>query len=71
MAVIQEAYVAGVSTRKVDQVVETLGLRVSRSEVSRICAGLDEHVDAFRSRPLGGGAARLLLLPARSLKAQP
>src|SRR5207247_10572939 len=40
VAVVQEAYVAGVSTRKVDQVVESLGLRVSRSEVSRICAGL-------------------------------
>jgi transposase-like protein len=46
--------VAGVSTRKVDQVVESLGLRVSKSEVSRICAGLDEQVDAFRNRPLEG-----------------
>jgi putative transposase len=54
VAVIQEAYVAGVSTRKVDQVVESLGLRISKSEVSRICAGLDEQVDAFRERPLGG-----------------
>ncbi len=50
----QEAYVAGVSTRKVDQVVESLGLRVSKSEVSRICQGLDEQVDAFRNRPLEG-----------------
>ena len=47
VAVIREAYVAGVSTRKVDQVVETLGVRVSKSEVSRICAGLDEQVGAF------------------------
>jgi transposase-like protein len=54
VAVVQEAYVAGVSTRKVDQVVESLGLRISKSEVSRICAGLDEQVDAFRSRPLEG-----------------
>jgi transposase-like protein len=54
VSVVQEAYVAGVSTRKVDQVVESLGLRVSRSEVSRICAGLDAQVDAFRNRPLGG-----------------
>jgi transposase-like protein len=46
VAVVQEAYVAGVSTRKVDQVVESLGLRVSKSEVSRICAGLDEQVEA-------------------------
>jgi len=54
VAVVQEAYVAGVSTRKVDQVVESLGLRVSKSEVSRICQGLDEQVDAFRNRPLEG-----------------
>ena len=54
VSVVQEAYVAGVSTRKVDQVVESLGLRVSKSEVSRICEGLDEQVDAFRDRPLEG-----------------
>jgi len=54
VSVVQEAYVAGVSTRKVDQVVESLGLRVSKSEVSRICQGLDEQVDAFRHRPLEG-----------------
>ena len=54
VAVVQEAYVAGVSTRKVDQVVESLGLRVSKSEVSRVCEGLDEQVEAFRSRPLEG-----------------
>ena len=46
MSVVQEAYVAGVSTRKVDQVVESLGLRISKSEVSRICQGLDEQVKA-------------------------
>ena len=44
----------GVSTRRVDQLVESLGLGVSRSEVSRICAGLDEQVEAFRTRPLAG-----------------
>jgi putative transposase len=54
VSVVQEAYVAGVSTRKVDQVVESLGLRISKSEVSRICQGLDEQVEAFRSRPLEG-----------------
>src|SRR3954463_1889499 len=54
LAVIQQAYVCGVSTRRVDQLVESLGLRVSRSEVSRICALLDEHVEAFRTRPLEG-----------------
>jgi transposase-like protein len=54
VSVVQEAYVAGVSTRKVDQVVESLGLRISKSEVSRICQGLDEQVNAFRNRPLEG-----------------
>lgn len=54
VAVVQEAYVAGVSTGKVDQLVESLGLRISKSEVSRICAGLDEQVEAFRNRPLDG-----------------
>ncbi len=54
VAVVQQAYVCGVSTRRVDQLVESLGLRISRCEVSRICAGLDEQVEAFRSRPLEG-----------------
>jgi Transposase, Mutator family len=54
LSVVQQAYVCGVSTRRVDQLVESLGLRVSRSEVSRICAGLDEQVEVFRTRPLEG-----------------
>ena len=51
-AVIMEAYVAGVSTRSVDDLVAALGAEsgISKSEVSRICAGLDEMVEAFRSR---------------------
>src|SRR5438874_3852068 len=61
VSVVQEAYVAGVSTRKVDQVVESLGLRISKSEVSRICQGLDEQVDAFRQRPLEGAYPYLWL----------
>ncbi len=61
VSVVQEAYVAGVSTRKVDQVVESLGLRISKSEVSRICAGLDEQVEAFRNRPLEGSYPYLWL----------
>jgi Transposase, Mutator family len=59
--VVQQAYVCGVSTRRVDQLVESLGLRVSRSEVSRICAGLDEQVEAFRTRPLEGRYLYLFL----------
>ena len=61
VSVVQEAYVAGVSTRKVDQVVESLGLRISKSEVSRICQGLDEQVEAFRERPLEGAYPYLWL----------
>jgi len=53
-AVVMEAYVAGVSTRAVDDLVAALGVDsgISKSEVSRICSGLDEIVDAFRTRPL-------------------
>jgi putative transposase len=54
VAVVQQAYVCGVSTRRVDQLVESLGLRISKSEVSRVCALLDEQVEAFRQRPLEG-----------------
>ena len=53
-AVIMEAYVHGVSTRSVDDLVAALGVEsgVSKSEVSRICAGLDEEIEAFRTRSL-------------------
>jgi transposase-like protein len=62
LAVIQEAYVAGVSTRKVDDVVQALGLTgIDRSSVSRICQGLDELVEAFRNRPLAGAYPYLWL----------
>lgn len=53
--VVQEAYVHGVSTRKVDELVEALGVDgISKSEVSRICKELDDVVQAFRNRPLEG-----------------
>ncbi|MYB24014.1 MAG: IS256 family transposase [Acidimicrobiia bacterium] len=53
-AVVMEAYVAGVSTRSVDDLVAALGANsgISKSEVSRICGGLDEVVEAFRGRRL-------------------
>ena len=55
LAVVQEAYVHGVSTRKVDDLVKALGLDgMSKSEVSRICGELDPVVEAFRTRPLTG-----------------
>ena len=54
-AVVMEAYVHGVSTRKVDDLVAALGAAsgISKSEVSRICAGLDDEMTAFRTRALG------------------
>ena len=54
VSVVQQAYVCGVSTRRVDQLVESLGLRISKSEVSRIAGLLDEQVTAFRERRLEG-----------------
>jgi len=61
LAVVQQAYVCGVSTRRVDQLVESLGLRISKSDVSRVCEALDEHVEAFRTRPLEGRYPYLFL----------
>lgn len=62
LAVIAEAYVKGVSTRKVEDLVVALGLEgISKSEVSRICARLDEQVEAFRMRPLLGRYPYLFL----------
>jgi transposase-like protein len=55
VAVVMESYVNGVSTRKVERVVEQLGIAgMSKSAVSRLCAALDEQVRAFRERPLEG-----------------
>src|SRR3954452_25371979 len=63
VSVVQQAYVCGVSTRRVDQLVESLGLRISRSEVSGIAGLLDEQVTAFRERPLEGRYPYLLSTP--------
>jgi transposase-like protein len=53
LAVVQQAYIEGVSTRKVDDLVQSLGLSgMDKSTVSRICKHLDAVVDAFRNRPL-------------------
>ena len=53
-AVVMEAYLHGVSTRKVDKLVRALGAEsgISKSEVLRVCAGLDEEVAVFRDRDL-------------------
>jgi putative transposase len=55
VAVVQEAYVQGVSTRRVDDVVQALGMQgISKSQVSRMCAELDKEVERFRTRTLVG-----------------
>jgi len=54
-AVIQEAYVQGVSTRSVDELVKAMGMSgISKSQVSRLCAEIDERVHAFLNRPIEG-----------------
>ena len=54
-AVIQEAYIQGVSTRSVDDLVKAMGLSgVSKSQVSRLCEEIDERVHAFLDRPIEG-----------------
>jgi transposase-like protein len=55
VAVVQEAYVQGISTRRVDELVQTLGLTgISKSQVSRLCQALDAEVERFRTRRLVG-----------------
>jgi transposase-like protein len=62
VAVVQEAYVNGISTRKVDRLVEQLGLQgMSKDQVSRLCRSLDEQVSVFRERPLAGAYPYLWL----------
>lgn len=71
-AVVMEAYLHGVSTRKVDDLVKALGADsgISKSEVSRICAGLDEEVAAFRDRSLADAAFPYVYLDATYCKAR-
>src|SRR5476651_1900330 len=54
-AVIQEAYIKGISTRSVDDLVKAMGMSgVSKSQVSRLCEEIDERVKAFLERPIEG-----------------
>jgi putative transposase len=54
-AVIQEAYIQGVSTRSVDELVRAMGMSgISKSQVSRLCEEIDERVQAFLTRPIEG-----------------
>ncbi|WP_347267820.1 transposase, partial [Paracoccus sp. (in: a-proteobacteria)] len=55
VAVIQEAWINGVSTRKVDELVQAMGMTgISKSSVSKLCKDIDERVNAFLKRPLAG-----------------
>jgi putative transposase len=68
VAVVMEAYVNGVSTRKVDRLVSQLGLQgMTKDRVSALCRALDEQVEAFRQRPLEG-AYPYLWLDAKQLR---
>jgi len=71
-AVVMEAYIHGVSTRKVDDLVKALGVDsgISKSEVSRICAELDAEVAEFRDRSLAGTAFPYVFLDATYCKAR-
>jgi len=54
-AVIQEAYIQGISTRSVDELVKAMGMEgISKSQVSRLCAEIDERVQTFLQRPIEG-----------------
>jgi putative transposase len=72
LAVVMEAYVHGTSTRKVDDLVKALGVEagISKSEVSRICAELDQEVARFRSRSLAHTAFPYVFVDATYLKAR-
>src|ERR1700712_217471 len=68
VAVIQEAWIAGVSTRRVDDLVQAMGLSgISKSSVWKLCKDIDERVNAFLKRPLSG-AWPYLWLDATYLK---
>ena len=61
-AVIQEAYIQGVSTRSVDDLVQAMGMTgISKSQVSRLCSEIDERVNTFLNRPLEGDWSYLWL----------
>ena len=81
VAAIQEAWIGGVSSRRVDEIAQAMGLSgISKSQVSKLCKEIDERVKSFLERPLEGdwpcvftwnlvqglnGAARVLWPPVR------
>ena len=69
MSVIADAYLAGVSTRRVEKLVQQLGVeRMSKSQVSRLARSLDAIVEDFRTRPLDGSPYPYLTLDALVVK---
>ncbi len=70
ITVVADCYLAGVSTRRMDKLVKTLGIdSLSKSQVSRMAADLDEHVEQFRHRPLdGAGPFTFLAADALTMK---
>ena len=69
VSVVADAYLAGVSTRRVEKLVQQLGIeRLSKSQVSRLAKTLDELVEDFRTRPLDGAPYPYLMLDALELK---
>jgi len=69
VSVVADAYLAGVSTRRVEKLVQQLGIeRLSKSQVSRLAKSLDELVEDFRSRPLDGQPYPYLMLDALVVK---
>lgn len=71
VAVVQEAYVQEVSTRRVDELAQTLGLNgISKSQVSLLCQELDAEVERFRTRPLSEAAYPYIWLDATYVKAR-
>lgn len=71
IAVVAECYVKGVSTRRVDGLVQTLGIEgISKSQVSEMAKSLDEQVEAFRTRPLDSGPSPYLWVDALVMKSR-
>jgi transposase-like protein len=69
MSVVADAYLAGVSTRRVEKLVQQLGVdRMSKSQVSRLAQSLDQVVEEFRTRPLDGGPYPYVMLDALVVK---
>ncbi len=69
VAVVAECYLLGVSTRRVDALVKTLGISgISKSQVSEMAKSLDDSVEAFRSRPLDQGPYTYVMTDALAMK---